>query len=105
ANHSTFLLENTTYSSTDILALPEYQQRKLWSQVVELAPYPLIDSWREPVMKEIIEKDMIKVLPPLFGELACWRIQLNAELIKKFISDRIRSGSLTAETSLQAQLF
>ncbi|MGL4667784.1 MAG: hypothetical protein ACRCWR_07625, partial [Saezia sp.] len=51
ANHSTFLLENTTYSSTDILALPEYQQRKLWSQVVELAPYPLIDSWREPVMK------------------------------------------------------
>jgi len=104
ANNSSYLLENTAHSAKDILALPELEQKKLWSQVMELSPFPILDHWRLPVMQEIIRHEMIHMMKPLFGPLTCWRIHLNVEIIQKFISDMIRSGALTAEASLQPQL-
>lgn len=104
ANHATFILENTTQTVSDMLALPELEQQKLWSQVVELAPFPLLEHWRKPVMQEIFKHNMIHLMKPLFGQLTCWRIQLNVDVIQNYISNMIRCGALTAEPS-QTRLF
>lgn len=104
ANHSTFILENTIQTVSDLWDLPEPEQQKLWSQVVELTPFPLLEHWRKPVMQEIIRHNMIRMMKPLFGQLTCWCIELNVDVIQNYISTMIRSGALTAELS-QTQLF
>lgn len=104
ANHSTYLLENTVQAVSDISALSELELQKLWSQIVELAPFPLLDHWRERVMQEVVRHHMVRLMKPLLGQLTCWRIHLNADVIQNHISHMIRSGLLTAKSSPQAQL-
>lgn len=87
ANHSAFVMH------TPQIATP--LSDRLWSQVMDLTPFPLLSHWQESVMQIIEEAGMISTLHTLFGQVSGYQIHLNTEVLEQHIGHLIRQNALS----------
>ncbi|WP_248915993.1 hypothetical protein [Pseudomonas moorei] len=67
----------------------------LWPLITETCPLPLLPHWREPVMKVLIQHQMLQPLPGALGEISAWRLNLQLDVLEPALGDLIRQGQLT----------
>lgn len=71
------------------------QMDSLWGSVVDLCPYPLLDTWKDPVMEILTKNELITSLTTVVGHINGWRLSLGDEVIAVEISQLIQAGRLT----------
>lgn len=92
ANHFAFAL----------LERDEDPHHRLWPLVMETCPLPLLPHWREPVMRVLIQHQMLTALPGAIGNVCAWRLALQLDVLEPSLGELIRRGELTTEAQAQA---
>lgn len=92
ANHFAFAL----------LERDEDPHHRLWPLVMETCPLPLLPHWREPVMRVLIQHQMLTALPGTIGNVCAWRLALQLDVLEPSLGELIRRGELTTEAQAQA---
>ncbi|GHU33821.1 hypothetical protein AGMMS50256_26470 [Betaproteobacteria bacterium] len=67
---------------------------RLWALVQETCPLPLLDHWREPVLKLLQTRDMLRPLPFVIGPLQGYRLAIDVPAITTALGELIRKGVL-----------
>jgi hypothetical protein len=73
---------------------------RLWRVVQETCPLPLLDHWRDTVLKLLQDKNMLRSLPMALGPLRGFRVALDVPLLTRALGELIRADVLTTEPSL-----
>lgn len=95
ANRIAWGLYPTIDSSGQAVADTEIHDR-LWQQVKDLSPLPLLDDWRETVLNlpgEPIVQWLRDTLHPPLGQLEACRIELKPSFLER-VSDAVRAGMI-----------
>lgn len=83
--------------SAYLLLKDEVDHARIWQQIVDLAPFPILDHWRDHVLDIVIKHDMIQTMKTALGSAFCKRITLKADVLQNAISDLIRNGQLAID--------
>jgi hypothetical protein len=70
---------------------------RLWALVRETCPLPLLDHWRDTVLKVLLAQEMLSRLPFGFGPLEGYQLALDVPALTQALGDLIRDDALTAE--------
>ena len=67
-------------------------QARIWQQIVDLSPFPILDHWKDLVLDIVVQHEMILNMKTLMGKAVCRRIALKKDVLQNAISGLIRSG-------------
>lgn len=71
-----------------------------WPLIQSVCPTPLLDEWREPIMKEFSWRGWCQFLPEECGDgLRSFRIDLSDPNVEAVVTEMVENGTLTLSTS------
>jgi len=102
SQHSTYVLLQTPKTgkaepaSSGLDNLPQGTKQRLASALLNLAPFPILPQWAEAALVEVQKQNMLSQQATLFGDLVCYQLHLDVELLEQAISRLIRNHQLPA---------
>ncbi|MFL9883225.1 hypothetical protein PQR66_09325 [Paraburkholderia agricolaris] len=80
----------------------DHEVDRLWRLVRDTCPLPLLDHWRDIVLGELRDRQMLKRLPTALGPLIGYRLAIDVPAITQAIGQLIREQALAVSPSLPA---
>lgn len=90
ANYSSYILIRDGFADDE-------DHARIWNQIVDLAPFPILDHWKDRVLDVVVRHQMIQSMNTIFGNAVAKHIALKVDVLQNAISSMIRSGLLTTE--------